>query len=80
MSIGVLDHGGMLDLFGRLQGRRLLGVVDCNDCLELVFEESDASGNLVTLFTNGRRGGIVAFGFVCDPAAYVRGWEEWLAA
>ena len=70
----------MLELFGRLQGRRLLGVVDCNDCLEVVFEESDAAGNLVTLYTDGRRAGLVAFGFVCDPAAYVDEWREREAA
>jgi hypothetical protein len=80
MNVGVLDHSAMLNLLGRLQGRRLLGVVDCNDCLELVFEESDASGNLVTLYTNGRHAGIVAFGFVCDPASYVDEWREWEAA
>ena len=79
MNVGVLDHAGMLDLLGRLSGRRLLGVVDCGDCIEVVFDDAPQAGNLVTLYTNsGSRTGLVAFGFVSDPDAYVADWHRWL--
>ncbi len=77
MSIGVLDHDGLLGIFGLLTGRRLLGVVDCRDCLELVFEEAQHAGNLVSIYTDsGRHTGRIAFGFVTDPGDYVRDWQE----
>jgi hypothetical protein len=67
----------MAGLFAKVAGRRFLGVVNCGDCLELVFEEAAGAGNLVTLFTDaGPRTGLVAFGFVCDAAEYVQGWRE----
>lgn len=75
--IGVLDHQGLVHLFRQLEGWRFLGVVDCRDCLELVFEEAQHAGNLVTVYTDsGRHTGRVAFGFVTDPVEYVRDWQE----
>jgi hypothetical protein len=79
MSVGVLDHEGMFRLLQKLEGRRFLGVLDCRDCLELVFEESEKDGNLVTLYTEaGRHTGLVAFGFVSDADAYIADWHTWL--
>ena len=79
MNVGILDHGGLVDLFSQLAGRRLLGVIDCRDCVELVFEDSGPGGNLVTIFTDaGRHTGRVALGGVSAPESYVAGWHEWL--
>ena len=60
----VLDRPGLLRLFRHLAGRRLVGAVDGIDCVELVFEPDEHDGNLVTIFTEGRERGWVAFGFV----------------
>lgn len=63
--IGVLDRRGLVDVFNANAGRRFVGAIDCGDCLELVFEDrGEAGGNLVTIFTAGRRRGLVAQGFV----------------
>ena len=35
----VLDTAGLLELFRRVAGRELVGVVDGFGCVELVFEE-----------------------------------------
>lgn len=78
MNVGCLDHAGLVALFGRLAGRRFIGVVDCGDCVELVFSDEGRGPNLVTVFTDsGRRTGRVALGGVADAADYVRGWREW---
>ncbi len=65
----VLDREGLIRLFRRVSGRRLVGVVDGFDCVELVFEDPDGIGeNLVSVFTDGRRLGNVCLGFVArDP-------------
>lgn len=77
MSIGVLDHCGLVRLFRELEGRRLLGVVDCDGCVELVFDDSRPGGNLVSIFTDyGRHTGRVALGGVADPAEYARACRE----
>jgi hypothetical protein len=60
----VFDRAGLLRLFWRLSGRTLVGAVDGGDCVELVFDPNE-TGNLVTIFTDGRRRGLVAFGGVC---------------
>jgi hypothetical protein len=66
----VLDPAGMARLFQTLVGRRLLGAVDCGDCVELVFEES--SRNLMTIYGDaGRYTGRVVLGAVADPEGYV---------
>jgi hypothetical protein len=64
----VLDREGLLALFGSLRDRRLVGVVDGGDCIELAFEhdESGDRRNLVSIFTEGRRRGLVAFGGVAQ--------------
>ena len=60
-------RAGLLRLFRSLGGRTLVGAVDGRDCVELVFDDSDdIGGNLVSIFTDGRRRGQVAFGFVCQ--------------
>ena len=65
-STTITDLPGLVRIFRHLRGRRLVGVVDCFDGIELVFEPGEvAEGNLVTIFTEGRFGGQVAFGFVC---------------
>jgi hypothetical protein len=61
----VLDRAGLLALFGRLRDRRLVGVVDDCDCVELVFEDpDDVGGNLVTIYTESRYRGHAFLGFV----------------
>jgi hypothetical protein len=62
----VLDREGLVRLFQQVRGRRLVGVVDGCDCIELVFEDPDDVGqNLVTIETDGRYRGNVLLGFVC---------------
>ena len=79
MNVGVLDHAGLVEIFGRLSGRRFVGVIDCGDCVELVFEDAGPGGNLVTVFTDaGRHTGRVALGGVSEAEAYVAEWREWL--
>jgi hypothetical protein len=59
----VFDRPGLLWLFRYLAGRRLIGAVDGFECVELVFEyDEDHAGNLVSIFTDGPRRGLVAFG------------------
>lgn len=78
MRVGVLDHFGLVRLFRELEGRRFLGVVDCDGCVELVFDDSRPGGNLVSIYTdNGRHTGRVALGGVADPTDYVRDFREW---
>jgi hypothetical protein len=61
----VLDREGLLALFGSLRDRRLVGVVDGGDCIELVLQHIEPHDrNLVTIFTEGRWRGQVAFGAV----------------
>lgn len=71
MSTTVADREGLLAISAQLSGRRLLGVVDLpGEGLELVFEDA-GGGNLVTVFTDGPRAGLVAFGGVAKPERYV---------
>jgi hypothetical protein len=71
-SSTVADREGLLAIFAELAGRRLLGVVDLpGEGLELVFADDGTGGNLVTIFTDGPRAGLVAFGGVAAPASYV---------
>jgi hypothetical protein len=65
------EHALLLAALRAYSGRRLLGVVDGGDCVELVFED-ESQTNLVSLFT-GSRIGLVAFGGVSDPVGYVAG-------
>lgn len=61
----VLDREGLLRLFQRVAGRRLIGAVDGFDCVELVFEDPDSAGqNLVTIYTDQHERGQVLLGFV----------------
>jgi hypothetical protein len=78
-ELGVLDHGGLIRLFRQLEGRRFLGVVDCRDCVELVFSDEGRGPNLVSIYTDcGRHTGRVALGGVGDPEKYVADWHRWL--
>jgi hypothetical protein len=76
MRVGVLDGDGLLELFSKLSGQRLLGVVDGGGITELVFE----SGALVSFCGEdaGRFCGLVLLGQVAYPADYVRvnRWSE----
>jgi hypothetical protein len=68
----VLDTDSLVRLFSELAGRTFLGPVDGFGCVELVFDDrDDKGGNLVTIFTEGRERGRVAFGFVSNPVDYV---------
>jgi hypothetical protein len=79
MNVGVLDHAGLVDLFGRLEGRRFLGVVYSDGCIELVFDDGGSDGNLISIYTDaGRHTGRVALGGVADPEMYVADWRAWL--
>lgn len=61
----VLDHDGLVRLFRALAGRRFVGPVDADDCVELVFDDPDhRGGNLVSIFTGEWNRGAVAHGFV----------------
>ena len=81
MNIGILDHRGLVRLFRQIEGRRFLGIIDCRDCVELVFSDEGRGPNLVTIYTDsGRHTGRVALGGVADAREYVKGWREWEAA
>jgi hypothetical protein len=80
-AVGVLDAQGLLELFSRVAGRKLLGVVDGIGVVELVFADDaeDPGKNLVSICCNhGRHTGLVLLGFVDDPARYVEtnAWPE----
>lgn len=62
------DHAGLLDLFGGLAGRIVLGAVDCEGCVEVVL--SGSGMNLLTIDTAGRNVGRVRLGGVADGPAY----------
>lgn len=77
-GVALGDHAAMERELRALAGRRFLGTVDGDDCLELVFEDLGAGyPNLVSIFTRGRRAGVVAFGGVSDPELYVRQDGTW---
>jgi hypothetical protein len=79
MSVGVLDGPRLARLFERVAGRRLLGVVLTNGCLELVFSDERPGGNLISIYTDyGRHTGLVSLGGVVDSEGHVAGWQEWL--
>lgn len=82
VNVGVLDHGGLIELFGCLEGRKLLGAVDCGDCVELVFDDLEPGenfANLISIYTDaGRHTGRVALGGVEDPRGYVAEHRQWL--
>jgi hypothetical protein len=73
MHAAILDAEGLLYLFSKVAGRRLLGVVDGFGVVELVFEDPDGEGrNLVSICCDsGRDTGRVLLGFVADPEEYV---------
>jgi hypothetical protein len=81
VTAGVLDVEAMLELFGRVAGRRLLGVVDGCGVVELVFSDDAGEGsNLVSICCDhGRHRGLVLLGFVDNPEEYVEGCS-WLDA
>ena len=77
MIVGCLDTEGLLELFSRVAGRRLVGVVDGMGVVELVFEGD--GGNLVSICTDhGRHTGLVMLGFVESPERYVEAcsWQD----
>jgi hypothetical protein len=77
MTVGVLDGPGLARLFRQLAGRRLLGVIDTGDVLELVFDDEEGAGNLVSIYYDAARyTGLVALGGVQEPEAYVADWRE----
>jgi hypothetical protein len=76
---GVLDAQGLLRLFSQVAGHRLLGVVDGEGVVELVFDDECPGGNLLCIYTDhGRHTGRVSLGGVADPEGYVEvcGWRE----
>jgi hypothetical protein len=79
MMVGVLDSRGLLRLFRELEGRRLLGVVDADGVIELVFTDAGPrSRNLVTFYCDaGRYTGLVAFGSVSGPVEYAEECRRW---
>jgi len=76
VTVGVLDARKLLHLLRQVEGRRLLGVLDCGDCLEL-FSEAGLRPNLVTLWMEGRHRGLVSLGGVMDAKGYARA-GRWL--
>lgn len=72
MTVGVLDDRGLLRLFRAVEGRRLLGVLDCEGAIELVFSEDRERPNLVTFYTDGCYRGLVALGGVANAEEYAR--------
>lgn len=54
-------------------GERLLGVVTCEGALEVVFAESSARPNLLSLCDDGQ----ILHGSVADPEQYVCDAEAW---
>jgi hypothetical protein len=79
MIVGCLDTQGLLGLFSQVAGHRLVGVVDGDGVVELVFDDDCPGGNLVSIFCDyGRHTGTVALGGVMDPERYVAGcgWSE----
>lgn len=69
--VGVLDGAGLVALFRKVEGRRLLGVVDAFGVVELVFDDDRPGGNLICLYCDdGRNTGLVSLGGVADPAGY----------
>jgi hypothetical protein len=79
-AVGVLDAQGLLELFSRVAGRKLLGVVDGLGVVELVFaDDARDSANLVSICCDyGRHTGLVLLGFVDEPERYVEAcaWPE----
>lgn len=70
--VGVLDTEGLVDVFARVEGRRLVGVVDSCGVVELVFDDDSPGGNLISIFTDrAPHTGLVAFGGVASPEEYV---------
>jgi len=72
MTVGVLDVRGLLGLLRAVEGRTLLGVLDCGDCLELVFSEAGHRPNLITFWMDGRHRGLVSLGGVAAAKEYAR--------
>lgn len=82
MSAGVAlaDHDGLRRALQELAGRCFLGAVDGGDCIELVFADAGPGHcNLVTIHTSGLYAGVVAFGGVVEPEAYVDETRDWFA-
>ena len=79
MMVGVLEGSGLARLFRQLEGRRLLGVVDTGDALELVFDDG-APANLLTIYDAARFTGLVELGGVMEAAAYAAEWRRFVDA
>jgi hypothetical protein len=61
----VLDCAALVEIFNRNAGRRLVGAIDCGDCLELIFEDRERKrANPVSVYKSGRRRGLVYLRFV----------------
>jgi hypothetical protein len=70
-----LDRPTLVRALRKVAGRRFLGVIEVYDCIELVFDDGEPGGNLVTVYTEGRPAGHVALGGVADPDEYVLAYE-----
>jgi hypothetical protein len=67
----VLDTSGLIAAVVSVTGRRLLGVIDCEGCIELVLADTRPNErNLVSIPTSGSSVGRVLFGAVADPEGY----------
>jgi hypothetical protein len=78
MTVGVLDGRALARLFRELEGRRLLAALDTGDVLELVFEESPQSCNLVSIYYDAaRHTGLVGLGSVADAESYATECRRW---
>lgn len=62
----------LITLLRQLQGRQLLGVVDGNTQVELVFDNHNGADNLLTIVTVGIGFGTVALGHIARPDTYLR--------
>ena len=78
MSVGLLNTNGLLALFSKVAGQKLIGVVDGMGVVEFVLDDT-GGGNLVCIYTShGPHTGRISLGGVDDPVGYVRacGWRE----
>ena len=73
----VSERGTQLaDLLEPYFGRRLLGVVNGGDCIEVVFDGEPEDGNLLTLWFEDDGRIEYAHGSVAAPEAYARASRE----
>lgn len=67
MSIHVInDRKDLMKGLSPILGKKLVGLVDGVDCVEMVF--SDPDENLVSIFSDGQ----IAVGFVDSPESYAK--------